>query len=137
VSLVLFSSSRSFWMATAALIPVGFAMMTQMGASNTLIQTMTPDHLRGRVMSVYSMMFMGMAPAGALLAGFLADRFGEPATVATGGVIAIAGSVLFGLRLPALRPEARQLILAQQMVGGDPAEQVTAQGEPEQNLLKQ
>ena len=47
----------------ALLMPVGFAMMTQMGASNTLIQTMAPDRLRGRVMSVYSMMFMGMAPA--------------------------------------------------------------------------
>jgi len=127
-SLVLFSLSRSFWIAAAALIPVGFAMMTQMGASNTLIQSMTPDHLRGRVMSVYSMMFMGMAPVGALLAGVMAQRFGAPFTVAAGGVIAIAGAMLFGLRLPALRPEARQLILAQQMVGGDPAEEVTAQG---------
>jgi len=136
-SLVLFSLSRSFWIAAFALIPVGFAMMTQMGASNTLIQSMTPDHLRGRVMSVYSMMFMGMAPLGALLAGVTAQRFGAPFTVAAGGVIAIAGAVAFGLGLPALRSEARQLILAQQMVGGDPAEQVTAPGEPEQKLLQQ
>jgi len=136
-SLVLFSLSRSFWIAAFALIPVGFAMMTQMGASNTLIQSMTPDHLRGRVMSVYSMMFMGMAPLGALLAGVTAQRFGAPFTVAAGGVIAIAGGVAFGLGLPALRSEARQLILAQQMVGGDPAEQVAAPGEPEQNLLQQ
>jgi MFS family permease len=135
--LIAFAFSRSFWIAAAALIPVGFAMMTQMGASNTLVQTMTPDHLRGRVMSVYSMMFMGMAPVGALLAGVVAERFGAPFTVAVGGVIAIAGSIAFWLRLPALRPEARQLILAQQMVGGDPAEAVTAQGEPPQNLLKQ
>ena len=137
VSLIAFAFSRSFWIAAAALIPVGFAMMTQMGASNTLIQTMTPDHLRGRVMSVYSMMFMGMAPVGALLAGVAAERFGAPFTVAAGGVIAIAGAIAFGLHLPALRPEARQLILAQQMVGGDPAEEVTAHGEPPQNLLKQ
>jgi len=135
--LIAFAFSRSFWIAAAALIPVGFAMMTQMGASNTLIQTMTPDHLRGRVMSVYSMMFMGMAPVGALLAGVAAERFGAPFTVAAGGVIAIAGAIAFGLHLPALRPEARQLILAQQMVGGDPAEEVTAHGEPPQNLLKQ
>jgi len=106
-SLVLFSLSRSFWIAAFALIPVGFAMMTQMGASNTLIQSMTPDHLRGRVMSVYSMMFMGMAPLGALLAGVTAQRFGAPFTVAAGGVIAIAGAVAFGLGLPALRSEAR------------------------------
>jgi len=93
-----------------------------------LIQTMTPDHLRGRVMAVYSMMFMGMAPIGALLSGVLADRLGAPFTVAIGGVIAIAGSCVFGLRLPALRPEARRLIMAQHMVAGDPADEVTEQG---------
>jgi MFS family permease len=129
VSLILFSFSRSFWIAAALLVPVGLAMMTQMGASNTLIQSMTPDHLRGRVMSVYSMMFMGMAPVGALLAGVLADRLGAPVTVAIGGAIAIGGSIVFRLRLSALRPEARRLIMAQHMVGGDPADEVTAQGE--------
>jgi MFS family permease len=129
VSLIVFAFSRSFWLAAAGLVPVGFAMMTQMGASNTLIQTMAPDRLRGRVMSIYSMMFMGMAPIGALLAGVIAERFGAPFTVAAGGVIAIAGSIAFGLRWPELRPEARQLVLAQQMVAGDPAEEVTAQGE--------
>jgi MFS family permease len=128
-SLILFSLSHSFWIAAALLVPVGLAMMTQMGASNTLIQTMTPDHLRGRVMSVYSMMFMGMAPLGALLAGVMADRFGAPFTVAAGGAVAIVGSIVFSLRLPALRPEARRLIAAQHMVGGDPADEVTSQGE--------
>jgi MFS family permease len=128
-SLIVFAFSRSFWLAAAGLVPVGFAMMTQMGASNTLIQTMAPDRLRGRVMSIYSMMFMGMAPVGALLAGIIAERVGAPFTVAAGGVIAIAGSIAFGLRWPELRPAARQLILAQQMIAGDPAEEVTAQGE--------
>ena len=127
-SLILFSFSRQLWIAAALLIPVGLSMMIQMGASNTLIQTMTPDHLRGRVMAVYSMMFMGMAPIGALLSGVLADRFGAPFTVAMGGVIAIAGSFAFGLRLPALRPEARRLIMAQHMVAGDPADEVTVHG---------
>ena len=60
-------------------MPVGFAMMVEMGSSNTLIQTMSPDHLRGRVMSVYSMMFMGMAPLGAVLSGVTAGPFGAPA----------------------------------------------------------
>jgi MFS family permease len=128
-SLIVFAYSRSFWLAAAGLVPVGFAMMTQMGASNTLIQTMAPDRLRGRVMSIYSMMFMGMAPIGALLSGVIAERVGAPFTVAAGGVIAIAGSIAFGLRWPELRAEARQLVLAQQMVAGDPAEEVTAQGE--------
>jgi MFS family permease len=124
-SLILFSFSRSFWIAAALLVPVGLSMMAQMGASNTLIQTMTPDRLRGRVMAVYSMMFMGMSPIGALVAGVLADRLGAPATVALGGVIALGASIVFALRLPALRPEARRLILAQQMVAGHPADEVT------------
>ena len=135
-SLILFSLSHSFWIAAALLVPVGLAMMTQMGASNTLIQTMTPDHLRGRVMSVYSMMFMGMAPLGALLAGVMADRFGAPFTVAAGGAVAIVGSIVFSLRLPALRPEARRLIAAQHMVGGDPADEVTSHGEAADLLKK-
>jgi len=127
-SLILFSFSRQLWIGAVLLIPVGLSMMIQMGASNTLIQTMTPDHLRGRVMAVYSMMFMGMAPIGALLSGVLADRLGAAVTVAMGGVIAIAGSFAFGLRLPGLRPEARRLIMAQHMVAGDPADEVTAHG---------
>lgn len=137
VSLILFSFSRSFWIAAVLLVPVGLAMMAQMGASNTLIQTMTPDLLRGRVMSVYSMMFMGMAPAGALLAGVMADRFGAPFTVAAGGAVAIAGSLIFSLRLPAFRPEAHRLIAAQHMVAGDPADEVTSQGEAAADLIKE
>ncbi len=87
-SLIAFALSRSFWLSCMLLLPVGFFMMVEMGSSNTLIQTMSPDHLRGRVMSVYSMMFMGMAPVGALLAGAAADRWGAPLTVA-GGVLSV------------------------------------------------
>ena len=96
-------------------------MMLQMSASNTLIQAMVPDELRGRVMAVYSMMFMGMAPIGALLAGLLAGFIGAPLTVALGGTICIFGSVFFGLRLPKLRDEARQLLFALQLTGGEPS----------------
>ena len=71
-------------------------------------------------MSVYSMMFMGMAPLGAVLAGFTAGRWGAPLTVAAGGVVCIAGAALFGWRLPKLRSEARRLIAAAQMAGGVP-----------------
>jgi MFS family permease len=66
-------------------------MMVEMAASNTLIQSMIPNRLRGRVMSVYSMMFMGMAPVGALVAGALAAPLGAPATVALGGAVPRAG----------------------------------------------
>jgi MFS family permease len=116
LSLIAFSAARSFWLGVALLLPVGFAMMTQMAASNTLIQSMIPDGLRGRVMAVYSMMFMGMAPIGALLAGSLAGWLGARTTMAAGGAFCLVGGLLFLQRLPHLRGEARQLILAQQVV---------------------
>jgi MFS family permease len=105
---------------------VGFGMMLQMSSSNTLIQAMVPDHLRGRVMAVYSMMFMGMAPFGAFFAGALADRLGAPITVAMGAVAAIGGAALFGLNLPKIRIEGRKLLVAQALAGGDPPESMTS-----------
>src|SRR5947209_14799403 len=126
VALILFSFSRSFWLSVALLVPVGFSIMLEMASSNTLIQSMVPDHLRGRVMAVYSMMFMGMAPLGALLAGSMAHAIGAPMTVALGGAISIIGGIFFATRLSALRPVARELIVAQQMSGGTPAQEITA-----------
>jgi MFS family permease len=124
-SMCLFALSRSLWLSAALLVPVGFSMMLQMAASNTLIQAMVPDHLRGRILAVYAMMFMGMAPFGALLAGALASRVGAPATVAFGGILCIAGSLVFAHRWPAMRGEARQLVVAQGMHAGEPPEQMT------------
>ena len=114
-ALIAFSFSRSFGLSAALLVPVGAAMIVEMAASNTLIQAMVPNVLRGRVMAVYSMMFMGMAPFGALFAGWLAERIGAPYTVALGGSICIVAAAIFSFHLPALRPEARQLILAQEI----------------------
>ncbi len=126
LTLIAFALSRNFWLSAALLVPVGFCMMLQMSSSNTLIQAMVPDHLRGRVMSVYAMMFMGMAPVGALLGGALADRLGAPITVIMGAVACLGGAAIFGMRLPTLRVEARRLIVAQGMVGGEPVQEMTA-----------
>jgi MFS family permease len=126
ISLIAFSFSKIFWLSAALLIPVGFFIMLQMACSNTLIQSMVPDALRGRVMAVYSMMFMGMAPFGALLGGVMADRVGAPIAVATGGLASIVGAIWFARQLPIFRGEARQLIIAQAMAGGEPAEEMTA-----------
>jgi MFS family permease len=123
VSLIAFSFSRSLWLSAALLVPAGFFMMVEMAASNTLIQSMVPDRLRGRVMAVYSMMFMGMAPLGALMAGSLAAPLGAPATVALGGTVCIAGGLAFGSRLPSLRGPARELIVAQQASAGGPPDE--------------
>jgi len=126
LSLILFAFSKWFWVSVLLLLPVGYFIMLQMASSNTLIQVMVPDELRGRVMAVYSMMFMGMAPVGALLGGALSDRLGAPLTVAIGGLASVVGAVSFGLHLPKIRLEARRLIMAQQMAGGEPAAGVTA-----------
>ena len=125
-SLAIFALSHSFWISVLLLLPVGYAMMLQMACSNTLIQVMVPDALRGRVMAVYSMMFMGMAPIGALLGGVLSDRLGPQITVAIGGVASVAGAGWFWMQLPKIRVEARRLIIAQAAAGGEPAE-MTAQ----------
>jgi MFS family permease len=119
---MLFSLSRNFWFSTLLLLPVGFSMMVQMASSNTLIQSMVPDRLRGRVMALYSMMFLGMAPFGALLSGILANLMGAPSTVALGGAVCIAGAVVFRSHLPKIRAEGRQLILAQMMAAGEPTD---------------
>ena len=119
--LVLFSQSRWYLASLCVLVPMGFSMMTQMASSNTLIQVMVPDRLRGRIMGVYSIVFMGMAPLGSLLCGALAERIGAQETLTIGGAIAICGAILFAIHLPKIRIEARQLIVAQGMAGGEPA----------------
>jgi len=125
VTLILFSISRVFWLSALLLVPVGGSMMVEMASSNTLIQSMVPDALRGRVMAVYSMMFMGMAPFGALFAGSMASRIGAPKTVAIGGLICMAAAGVFTVRLPVLRGEARRLIVAQGLAGGNPPQEMT------------
>jgi MFS family permease len=119
-SLILFSLSRHLWLSLALLVPTGFGMMVQMGATNTLLQVMVPDRLRGRVMSLYSMMFIGMGPIGALAGGAVATRIGAPWTVAIGGLTCLAGGTVFARHLPSMRGEARQLILAQGMNTSEP-----------------
>ena len=120
VCLILFSWSRSFWLSAALLVPVGFFMITEMAASNTLIQTLVSDKLRGRVMAVYSMMLLGMAPFGALVAGTLAHHLGAPTTVTLGGSVCILAGAVFAWRLPGLRQQAREMILALQQETGGP-----------------
>jgi MFS family permease len=123
--LLAFSFSRNLWLSGAILVFIGFSTMIQTGSSNTLIQSMVPDELRGRVMSLYSMMLMGMAPIGSLMAGAAAGKLGAPATVAAGGAISIAASGIFWLYLPQIRVSARRMIVAQQMAAGDPAQEMT------------
>lgn len=99
VGLVFFSLSRYFFLSFFALIVVGFTMMVQLALSNTFIQTVVADNLRGRVMSIFSMSFMGAAPVGSLLAGVLADLIGAPLTLLGGGLLSSLGALIFSQKL--------------------------------------
>jgi len=114
--LMLFSFSRWYWLSLLLLIPAGFTMMMHFTSINTLIQAMVPDQLRGRVMSLYSMMFLGMAPLGSLLAGYVAKYIGAPPTVAIGGLASLTAGFFFIRRWPAMRASARELVAAQGMM---------------------
>jgi MFS family permease len=108
-SLVAFSLSRSLWLSLAILPVVGGGFMVQMASTNTILQTIVDDRLRGRVMAFYTMAFLGTAPIGSLIAGVVADRLGAPATIAIGGLACVAAGTWFGLRLPQLRALIRPI----------------------------
>jgi MFS family permease len=95
VLLVLFSQARTLWMAIAILIPMGVASMIQLTATNTLIQTMTPDALRGRVMAIWFMIFMGFAPVGSVIAGSITTALGPCLVLAAGGAVCALGAIGF------------------------------------------
>jgi MFS family permease len=101
--LIVFSLSRSLVLSLLLTPLLGMGQMLVMAASNTVLQTIVDDDKRGRVMSFYSLSFMGMVPLGNLLAGVLASQIGAPLTVAIGGGLCVVGAIVFGRNLPALR----------------------------------
>jgi MFS family permease len=109
--LIGFSFSHNLWLSMLLLFITGAGMMIQLAASNTVLQTIVDDDKRGRVMSFYTMAFLGMAPFGSLVAGSLADRIGAPNTVLINGLCCIIGGILFGIKLPTLREAARPILV--------------------------
>ena len=102
LGLLLFSISRHFWLSAAFLVPVGMSFMMTTTCINTLIQTMVPDRLRGRVMATHVWMLLGMTPFGSLLAGTIAAHVGAPATMLGGALFCLAGAGLYASRLGGL-----------------------------------
>lgn len=103
LGLIAFSLSRFLWLSSLLLMLIGFGVMAHMAASNTILQTIVDDDKRGRIMSFYTMAFMGTAPLGSLLAGSLANSFGVTNTLIIGGVFCLLGSAVFASKLPLLR----------------------------------
>ncbi|HEU5237005.1 MAG TPA: MFS transporter [Pyrinomonadaceae bacterium] len=110
VSLVLLSISHSFALSLGVMLLIGFSMVSLLDASNTLVQRIVPDELRGRIMAIWTMMLTGLAPFGSLLVGFLAQHFTSRRTFAAGGMACVMGAMAFGFSLPILQREARKLI---------------------------
>jgi MFS family permease len=109
VGLVLFSFSRVLWLSLLVLPIVGAGMMVTMASTNTILQTVVEERLRGRVMAFYTMAFLGTAPIGSLLAGVAADRIGPTNTIFAGGLSCIAAAAWFARRLPLLRTLVRPI----------------------------
>jgi len=105
--IVVLSFSRIFSVSLIIMIFIGMGLMLQAASSNTILQTITDDDKRGRVMSFYTMAVLGTAPFGSLLAGWLANKIGTPFTMMTGGVISIAGAFVFFTKLSELKQIVR------------------------------
>jgi MFS family permease len=103
--------TTNVWVA-AVLLALGSAgFMTQMASTNTIIQTIVDERFRGRVMAFYTMAFFGSAPIGSLLGGMLADRMGAPKTILWGGIVCLAASAWFAVKLPTLRVLVRKIYI--------------------------
>lgn len=101
--LILLGISCWLWLSLAAMPLIGLGMLLGIGGTNILLQTIVEEDKRGRVMSLYSMAWMGMDPLGSLLAGMLAHLLSAPWVVILGGVCCMVASVDFARRLPLLR----------------------------------
>jgi MFS family permease len=111
--LLCFGLSHSLWLSLPMMLVTGFGMMQGMTASNTILQTLVDEKMRGRVMSYHAMAFVGMAPFGSLLAGAMAHAIGAPRTVMLSGGACILGALWFWTKLGRIR--AQMLPIYQQL----------------------
>ena len=120
LGLVAFSYAPAFSVSLVILLGVGFCWMVLIAASNTVLQSLAAERMRGRVMSLFSMMLIGMAPFGSLLAGTLADRFSARVVVAAGGLCCAIAGLWFARLLPRIREAALPVLIARGIIP-DPA----------------
>jgi MFS family permease len=105
-------------------------MMIEMASTNTILQTVVDESLRGRVMAFYTMAFLGTAPIGSLLAGVIASHVGASPTILLGGVACIAGGLWLAVRLGGLRDEVRPIYIERGVISAVQADAGTARGVP-------
>ncbi len=95
-SMLLFAATDALWLAMVLLVIQGFALTTMVASINTLVQVQVPDHYRGRVMALFSVLFIGLTSIGNLLAGTAASWLGAPRTVLIFGIVVIAAGSAYG-----------------------------------------
>ena len=108
-ALIAFAFSQTFWLSMVLMLVVGFSMMQVIASGNTILQTIVEEDKRGRVMSFYTLAFVGAVPIGSLFAGALANRIGAPSTVIVCGLSCIIASLWFFGRLENIRRIVRPL----------------------------
>jgi MFS family permease len=111
LSLIIFSVSKNLWLSLSMMLISGFGMIIHIASTNTILQTITEDDKRGRVMSFFTMAFMGMSPFGNLMAGTLANSIGASNTVLISGGICILGTIIFLIKLPSIRKIIRPIYI--------------------------
>jgi len=116
LGLMVFTVSHPFWLSLLILVTVGCGWMVLIAACNTALQTLADNHMRGRVMSLFSMMLVGMAPFGSLLAGWAADQIGAPLVIAAGGGFCTLAGIIFARQLPRLREAAKPILIARGII---------------------
>jgi MFS family permease len=108
-----FGMSRLLWASLLMVLLAGLGMIVAMAATNTILQTISDEDKRGRVMSFFSMAFLGMTPFGSLFAGAVAAQIGAPWTVIAGGIVCLAAAAVFAIQLPNLRSLVRPIYVRQ------------------------
>jgi MFS family permease len=117
-----FSFSRSVPLSAACMALAGFGMFMTGATCNTIIQSVVDDDKRGRVMSYFTMFFIGSLPIGHLSAGYLAERIGAPFTFLAGGILCATAGIVFAIRLPSFRDHLRPVYIERGLIpaAGDP-----------------
>ncbi|MEH2248049.1 MFS transporter [Nostoc sp.] len=121
IGLIAFSLSRFLPLSLFTMLFVGLGTILQIAASNTFLQTIVEDDRRGRLMSLYTMSFLGMIPVGNLLGGVLASHIGATNTLIIDGIACILGSIVFSRELPGLRQIMRPIYEQKGIVISDKA----------------
>ncbi|HTL96477.1 MAG TPA: MFS transporter [Gemmatimonadaceae bacterium] len=122
VGLAAFALSHTLWLSLALLPIAGGGFMVQTASTNTILQTIVDERLRGRVMAFYAMSFLGTAPIGSLVAGVVASRIGVQMTILLGGLACVAGASWFALELPKLRAMIRPIYVERGILPAGPSD---------------